>query len=153
MSTNKVRLTAKGYQKLKEELENLQTVERDKISAFMADVMSEGDISENSGYDDARAKMGALESRIFELEGLLSRAEIAEEEEGSDVVGISATVKLDTVMGGRDEFTIVSTHEVDPKAGRISDESPIGMALMGKKAGNSVTVNGRKLKILEVRFE
>jgi transcription elongation factor GreA len=153
MSTNKVRLTAKGYQKLKEELENLQTVERDKISAFMADVMSEGDISENSGYDDARAKMGALESRIFELEGLLSRAEIADEDEDTDVVGISATVKLDTVLGGRDEFTIVSTHEVDPKAGRISDESPIGMALMGKKVGSSVTVNGRKLKILAVRFE
>ena len=97
--------------------------------------------------------MGALESRIFELEGVLSRAEIADEDEGIDVVGISATVKLDTVLGGRDEFTIVSTHEVDPKAGRISDESPMGMALMGRKAGNTVTVNGRKLKILAIRFE
>jgi transcription elongation factor GreA len=97
--------------------------------------------------------MGALESRIFELEGVLSRAEIADEDEGIDVVGISATVKLDTTLGGRDEFTIVSTHEVDPKAGRISDESPMGMALMGRKAGNTVTVNGRKLKILAIRFE
>jgi transcription elongation factor GreA len=149
---NKVYLTPQGKKKLEEELEYLRTTGRDEISAFMADIMEEGDISENSGYDDARAKMGALESRIFELEGLLARAAIIEEtKEGA--VALGATVKLAEKIAGRDEFTIVGTFEAEPLKGRISDESPIGKELLGKKIGEQIAVNGRKFKIANIRFD
>ena len=150
--SDKVKLTPKGFQKLKDELEYLSTTGRDEISQFMSDVMSEGDISENSGYDDARQKMGALETRIFELETLLSRAEIVEEN-AMEQVNLGATVSIDPPLGRHTEFTIVSTHEVDLVSGRVSDQSPIGMALMGKKVGDKGTVNGRSFKVAQIRFD
>jgi transcription elongation factor GreA len=149
---NKVYLTPKGKIKLEEELEHLRTTGRDEIRQFMTDVMEEGDISENSGYDDARAKMGALESRIFELEGLLSRAVVVEETE-AEIVTVGSVVTIDTKIGTRDEFTIVGTHEAEPLKGRISDESPIGKAMLGKRKGGSVEFNGKKFKIKNIRFE
>jgi transcription elongation factor GreA len=149
---SKVHLTPKGKKKLEEELEHLRTTGRDEIRQFMTDVMEEGDISENSGYDDARAKMGALESRIFELEGLLSRAIVIEESE-AEVVTVGSVVTIDTKIGTRDEFTIVGTHEAEPLKGRISDESPIGKAMLGKRKGGSVEFNGKKFKIKNIRFE
>ena len=150
--SDKVKLTPKGFQKLKDELEYLSTSGRDEISQFMSDVMSEGDISENSGYDDARQKMGALETRIFELETLLSRAEIVEEN-AMEQVNLGATVGIDPPLGRHTEFTIVSTHEVDLVSGRVSDQSPIGVALMGKKVGDKGTVNGRSFKVAQIRFD
>ena len=150
--SDKVKLTPKGFQKLKDELEYLSTTGRDEISQFMSDVMSEGDISENSGYDDARQKMGALETRIFELETLLSRAEIVEEN-AMEQVNLGATVSIDPPLGRHSEFTIVSTHEVDLVSGRVSDQSPIGVALMGKKVGDKGTVNGRSFKVAQIRFD
>ena len=150
--SDKVKLTPKGFQKLKDELEYLSTSGRDEISQFMSDVMSEGDISENSGYDDARQKMGALETRIFELETLLSRAEIVEEN-AMEQVNLGATVSIDPPLGRHTEFTIVSTHEVDLVSGRVSDQSPIGVALMGKKVGDKGTVNGRSFKVAQIRFD
>ncbi len=149
---SKVHLTPKGKKKLEEELEHLRTTGRDEIRQFMTDVMEEGDISENSGYDDARAKMGALESRIFELEGLLSRAIVIEESE-AEVVTVGSVVTIDVKIGTRDEFTIVGTHEAEPLKGRISDESPIGKAMLGKRKGGSVEFNGKKFKIKNIRFE
>ena len=149
---NKVYLTPQGKRKLEEELEYSRTTGRDEISAFMADIMEEGDISENSGYDDARAKMGALESRIFELEGLLARAVLIEENTAG-AVALGATVKINEKLAGRDEFMIVGTFEAEPLKGRISDESPIGKELLGKKVGQQVSVNGKKFKIVEIRFD
>jgi transcription elongation factor GreA len=149
--SEKVRLTQKGYEKLQAELEHLSTTGRDEISAFMSDVMAEGDISENSGYDDARIKMGALESRIFELEGILAKAEIVDDS-SAEKVGLGATVKI--LMGDAERvFTIVSTHEVDPSKGKISDQSDMGAALMDQKVGKKISVKGREIKILEIKFD
>jgi transcription elongation factor GreA len=148
---SKVYLTPQGKRKLEEELEYSRTTGRDEISSFMADIMEEGDISENSGYDDARAKMGALESRIFELEGLLARA-IVIEEGVVEAITLGATVKISDKIAGRDEFTIVGTHEAEPLKGRISDESPVGKSLLGKKIGDKLTANGKSFKVVEIRF-
>ncbi len=145
-------LTPQGKQKLETELHHLKTTGRDEIAAFMEQVMEEGDISENSGYDDARAKMGALESRILELEDLLARAVIVEEA-STDSISLGATVKLDQSVAGRNEFTIVGTHEVEPQKGRISDESPFGKVLLGKRTGDTVTMQGRDFKVLNIRYD
>ncbi len=149
---NKVYLTPRGKKKLEDELEHLRTTGRDEISQFMADVMSEGDISENSGYDDARVKMGALETRIFELESLLSRAVVVEESE-AETVNLGSTVRINAKIGGRDEFTIVGTHEAEPLKGRISDESPMGKNLLGKRVGDTFEVNGKGFTITEIRLD
>jgi transcription elongation factor GreA len=147
--SDKVRLTQAGYNSLKAELERLSTTGRDEIRSFMNDVMEEGDLSENSGYDDARQKMGVLETRIFELENILSKAEIVAD--GGSKVGLGATVKVK--MGATErEFVIVSTHEANPQQSKISDVSDMGAALMDKTVGAKVSVKGREVEILEVRF-
>jgi transcription elongation factor GreA len=147
--SEKVRLTRAGYDSLKAELERLSTTGRDEIRNFMNDVMEEGDLSENSGYDDARQKMGVLETRIFELENILSKAEIVAD--SGNKVGLGATVKIK--MGATErEFVIVSTHEANPQQNKISDVSDMGAALMDKTVGARVSVKGREVDILEVRF-
>ena len=149
--SEKVRLTQTGYNKLKAELEHLSTTGRDEIRSFMNDVMEEGDLSENSGYDDARQKMGSLETRIFQLEGILAKAEIVTDA-GTNKVSLGATVKVN--MGGTERtFTIVSTHEVDPGKGKISDLSDVGAALMDKKVGTKVSVKGREIQVLEITLD
>ncbi|HEX2863597.1 MAG TPA: transcription elongation factor GreA [Deinococcales bacterium] len=136
---DKVKLTLKGKEKLERELQELKTTGRDEISEFMASIMAEGDISENSGYDDARAKMGALESRILELEHILSHARIVEDAT-SDTVAVGSTVTVQDEKGRERRFVIVGTHEVDALQGHISDESPIGQALIGRHVGEKVAV-------------
>jgi transcription elongation factor GreA len=150
--SEKVRLTQKGYDKLKAELEHLSTVGRDEISSFMSDVMAEGDLSENSGYDDARQKMGTLETRIFQLEGILAKAEIVAEVANEKKVGLGSTVKI-RINGAERIFNIVSTHEADPQKGKLSDASDMGAALMDNKVGKKVTVKGREIEILEITYE
>ncbi|MFN3267447.1 MAG: transcription elongation factor GreA [Deinococcales bacterium] len=147
--SEKVRLTRAGYNSLKAELERLSTTGRDEIRNFMNDVMEEGDLSENSGYDDARQKMGLLETRIFELENIIAKAEIVAD--GGNKVGLGATVKIQMGTIER-EFLIVSTHEADPQQNKISDISDMGAALMDKSVGEKVSVRGREVVILEVRF-
>lgn len=139
-STGRVVLTPRGKQKLEQELDHLRTTGRDEIAAFMQSIMEEGDISENSGYDDARAKMGALESRINELEDLLAKAVVVEENREVQVINIGATVEVTTVDGKQWQFVIVGTHEVDTRRRHISDDSPIGKALLGRRAGERVYV-------------
>ena len=150
--SEKIRLTQKGYDKLKAELEHLSTTGRDEISSFMSDVMAEGDLSENSGYDDARQKMGTLETRIFQLEGILAKAEIVAEVGNDKKVGLGSTVKI-RMNGTERVFNIVSTHEADPQKGKISDASDMGAALMDNKVGKKVMVKGREIEILEITHE
>ncbi len=150
--SEKVRLTQKGYDKLKAELEHLSTTGRDEISSFMSDVMAEGDLSENSGYDDARQKMGSLETRIFELEGILAKAQIVTETGNEKKVGLGSNVKI-RMKGTERIFNIVSTHEADPQKGKISDASDMGAALMDKTVGKKVMVKGNEIEILEITYE
>lgn len=151
-SNNKITLTPKGRQKLAEELEHLRTTGREELAAFMADIMEEGDISENSGYDDARQKMGALDSRIHELEDILARAVVVDEIE-ADSVNLGSTVDLVDEKGVMHTFHVVGTHEVDTLKRRISDESPMGKALMNRRVGDRVEVNTRGFTIKEIRVE
>ena len=154
----KVVLTPRGKKKLEDELRFLKTDKRDEIAQFLADIMEEGDISENSGYDDARAKMGALESRIHELEDLLLKAVVVEESAlSSETVTLGSTVVVEDATGKARTFMIVGTHEVDTLKGHISDESPIGQALMGRRTGDTVSVptprGSMNFTVREVRFE
>lgn len=135
-----VLLTPRGKKKLEDELYTLRTDKRDEIAAFMQSILEEGDISENSGYDDARAKMGALESRISELEDLLLKAQVVEEAENANSVSLGSTVDVEGPAGRTLSFSIVGTHEVDALRGQISDESPMGLALLGRKVGDQVSV-------------
>lgn len=133
-------LTPKGKRKLEDELHFLRTEKRDEIAAFMQSILEEGDISENSGYDDARAKMGALESRISELEDLLLKARVVEEAEDAEAIALGSTVDVEGPGGRALSFSIVGTHEVDALKGQISDESPMGLALLGRRVGDEVSV-------------
>lgn len=154
----KVVLTPRGKKKLEDELHHLKTVKRDEVAQFLADIMEEGDISENSGYDDARAKMGAVESRIHELEDLLLKAVVVEENTlETETVTLGSTVVVEDAAGKARTFVIVGTHEVDTLKGHISDESPIGQALMGRRPGDRVNVvlprGSATFTVREVRFE
>ncbi|MCC9076522.1 transcription elongation factor GreA [Litorilinea aerophila] len=144
MSTNKpVYLTAEGLQKIKEELEYLTTVRRKEVAQMIADAKAEGDISENAGYDEAKTAQGFLEGRIRELENILKNAQVIDESaQPADEIALGRTVIVREVGTDYEEtYTIVGSLEADPANGRISNQSPIGKALLGKKVGESVTVN------------
>lgn len=138
MNNKTVYLTADGLAKLKAELENLITVERPRVAARIHDAKLDGDISENAEYEDAKQEQSFLEGRIATLEGQLKNAEVIEPN-GGDKVGIGSTVVI-TGTEGEETFTIVGSAEASPREGRISNESPVGVALMGSKKGDKVTV-------------
>lgn len=135
-------ISAEGLKKLKDELEQLKTVERKKIAEEIKEARSFGDLSENSEYDEAKDRQGKLEKRIADIEAMLANIRVVEEHEiKTDVVGIGAKVKiLYTDDNEEAEYTIVGPTEADPLEGRISDDSPVGSSLLGKKIGEQVTV-------------
>lgn len=135
-------LTADGLRKVKEELEYLTTTRRREVAQMIAEAKAEGDISENAGYDEAKTAQGFLEGRIRELEHLLKNAQvIAETKENKNTVTLGRTVIVREVGTDLDEeYTIVGPPEANPAEGRISNESPMGKALIGKKVGQVVKV-------------
>lgn len=152
-----VYLTEEGLQKIKEELEYLTTTRRREVAQMIAEAKAEGDISENAGYDEAKTAQGFLEGRIRELENILKRAQVIKEDTGKhNVVSIGRTVIVREVDTDFDEtYTIVGSLEADPANGRVSNESPMGKALLGKKVGAKVTVDspGGKIKFEIIRLE
>ena len=148
--------TKEGFQALQDELRERQTVKREEIKEAIALARSFGDLAENSEYDEARNEQAKNETRILELQALIDNALIVDETKiDTSVISIGSTVKvLDKEFDEELEFSIVGSNEVDPLVGKISDQSPIGHALMGKTAGAEITVdtpNGTLLfKILEV---
>jgi transcription elongation factor GreA len=156
MASNQVILSPQGKRRLEEELHHLKTDRRDELTKFMQDVRAEGDISENSGYDDARAQMGQLESRIFELEDLLARAVVREDTGSGEVIDIGATVMVE-LNGKERKISLVTTYEADFLKGKVSDESPLGRELKGKRPGDAVLVQTPKgearYTVLSVRFD
>ena len=134
-------LTRDGKAKLEQELETLKTVKRKEIAEKIKVALSFGDLSENSEYDEAKNEQAIIEAKIKTLETQLQNARIIDDSEiDTQSVSIGVTVKLN--VGGVTEVTykIVLTSDSDPLAGRISDESPVGAALVGKKLGESVSV-------------
>ena len=149
-------LTEEGYRKLEEELQDLKVNKRKEIAAKIKEAREQGDLSENAEYDAAKDEQRDNEHRIEEVEKILKNAVIVPADEGDkDVVHIGCTVKiLDVEFNEELEYKIVGSTEADVLQGMISNESPVGVALMGSKAGETVEVetpSGElvKYKILE----
>ncbi len=142
MELNEIFLTQKGFEKLKEELDALKGPRRREISAQIARARAMGDLSENAEYDAAREAQGHLEKKIHELEDKLSRARIIENENiATDKVYVGATVDLrDEDTGEEFRYVMVSPPEADYAQNKISIESPIGKALMGRQEGEAVKI-------------
>ncbi len=152
-----IMLTQEGYDKLVEELEFLKTVKRTEIAEKIKVARSYGDLSENSEYDDAKNEQAIMEARIVTVEATLKNAQIINEDEVSnEYVHLASKVTIEMIATGRImEYKIVGSNDTDPKNGAISDESPVGKAIMGKKAGDVVEVETPSgvigVKILEIK--
>ena len=135
-------LTYEGLKKLEDELENLKVVRRKEVSQKIKEAREQGDLSENAEYDAAKDEQRDIEARIEELEKILKNAEVVVEEEADlDKVSIGCSVKiLDCEFEEELEYKIVGSTEANSLKGKISNESPVGKALLGKKVGDTVTV-------------
>ncbi len=138
MNTKPVYLTAEGLAKLKAELNQLITVERPRVAARIHEAKLDGDLSENAEYEDAKQEQSFLEGRIATLEQQLRNAAVIEKGNG-DKVAIGSKVVIKGA-DGEETFTIVGSAEAAPREGRISNESPVGTALMGRKKGEKIVV-------------
>ncbi|MEI8103466.1 MAG: transcription elongation factor GreA [Candidatus Moraniibacteriota bacterium] len=138
MSDKKI-LTKEGYKKLVEELEERRVTVRQRISQEIKEAKEQGDLSENAEYTEARHDQNDNENRIAELESLLKVAEVSSSNGKTDVVQLGSKVVV-AVNNRELNFTIVGSNEVDPAQGKISNESPLGHAFLGKKKGDEVTV-------------
>lgn len=143
MSDKEVILTQEGLKKLEDELENLKSVKRREVAERIKVAIGYGDISENSEYEDAKNEQAFIEGRVLTLEKMLRNARIINSDEiGTDIVGIGATVTVeDMEFGDVVEYTIVGTAESNPLQNKISNESPVGKAIIGKAKGTVVDVN------------
>ncbi|WP_411344597.1 transcription elongation factor GreA [Paenibacillus sp. WLX1005] len=157
MSDKEVILTQDGLKKLEDELENLKSVKRREVAERIKIAIGYGDISENSEYEDAKNEQAFIEGRIITLEKMLRNARIINSDEiDTDAVSIGATVIVqDLEFGDTMEYTIVGSAESDPSQNKISNESPVGKAILGKKQGIVVDVNVPagviQYKILEIK--
>lgn len=134
-------ISKEGLQKIKEEMNNLTSVKKKEVAARIKTAKEFGDLSENSEYDDAKNEQAFMEGRISEIEHILKNAKIIEEVActTTEKVCVGHTVVVD-LQGGEAKFKIVGSYEADPEMGLISNESPIGEALLGKKKGEEVSV-------------
>ncbi|MFK4304844.1 transcription elongation factor GreA [Paenibacillus sp. NRS-1782] len=142
MSDKEVILTQEGLRKLEDELENLKSVKRREVAERIKVAIGYGDISENSEYEDAKNEQAFIEGRVITLEKMLRNARIINSDEiETDVVGVGATVTVeDMEIGDVTEYAIVGSAESDPLQNKISNESPLGKAMLGKKKGTVVDV-------------
>lgn len=135
-------LTKDGVAKLEAELEELKTVKRREVAEKIKVALSFGDLSENSEYDEAKNEQGIVESRIAEIEATLAHAQVIDDDDiTTEKVGIGTVVKIyDRDMEEEMEFQLVGTSEANIDKGKMSDESPIGAAILGRKVGEVVDV-------------
>lgn len=141
MNEKQVMLTREGLHKLEQELDHLRTVKRKEVAERIKQAAEFGDITENSEYDEAKNEQAFVEGRIQTLERMLRNASIIEEDGHSDAVFLGSKVKVRDVDTGEEMvYTIVGSAEANPNENRISNESPVGQALMGKKVDSEVLV-------------
>lgn len=159
MSEKEVFLTPEGLKNLEEELEHLKSVKRREVAERIKEAIGYGDLSENSEYEEAKNEQAFIEGRIITLEKMLRNARVISQEDISQgVVGVGTTVKLkDLEFGDIVDYTIVGSAESDPANNKISNESPVGQALLGKTKGAVVEVNVPagmiQYEILDVKFK
>lgn len=155
MPDKPVFLTPEGLEKLKQELAVLIDVKRPEVAAAIHSAKEEGDISENSAYDAAKEQQAFIEGRIMQIEQMLKNAKMIDSVKPNGMVSLGSFVKVMERGSKEDEvYQIVGSAEADPIKGRISNESPVGRALMGKKQGDSVLVKTpageRQLRLIDV---
>lgn len=158
MTKDSVRMTQRGHDKLREQLQFLKTTRREQISEYMGKAIEDGDLRESAAYDEARMQQSENEARIAEIELQLERAQIMREDEiDTGAVGVGAKVVVEDASGKPRTLEIVGSFEVDVLKGKISDASPMGQALIGKRAGETATWPGPKgevkLKVVSVEYE
>ena len=151
----KVILTEEGKKKLEDELNNLKIVRRREIAGKIKDARGQGDLSENAEYDAAREEQAKIEARIEELEKMLRNVEVIETDANKNKISLGSQVKLlDIELQEEVIFMIVGSTESDPANGKISNESPLGNALIGHKTGDIVDVNSPdgiiKYEVIEI---
>ena len=155
--TKKFLMTYEGVKKLEDELEYLKAVKRKEITEKIKVALGYGDLSENSDYDEAKNEQAFTEGRILQLENMLKNAEVVDESEiPTDTVSVGSIVKVkDYDFDEEVEYTIVGSAEADPMNFRISNESPVGKGLIGKKVRDVVEVNVpdgvSKFEVLDIR--
>lgn len=156
MSDKKIILTYSGLKELEEELQYLKVVKRKEIAEIIKDARAQGDLSENAEYDAAKDEQGEIEARIAHLEKMLKNVEVVDEDEVDlSTINIGCKVRLfDFEMDEEVDFAIVGSAEAAPLQGKISNESPVGEALIGLKVGQEACVDtpagSLKFKVLEI---
>ena len=157
MEAKKNILTYEGLRKYEEELHDLKVVKRREVSEKIKEAREQGDLSENAEYDAAKDEQRDIEARIEELEKILKNAEVVDEDEVDlEVINIGCRVKiLDVEYNDELEYKIVGSTEANSLKGKISNESPVGKALIGKKVGEVITVETQagafQYKVLEIQ--
>ncbi len=156
MAEKKTILTQEGYDRLVEKLDYLKSVRRIEVSERLKAAIALGDLSENSEYDDAKNEQGRLEGEISELEAKLRNSDIIQAQLGTDKIVIGSTVTVrDVELDDVETYMIVGSTEADPDNAKISDESPLGVALLGKSIGTTVQVHAPigviEFEILDVK--
>jgi transcription elongation factor GreA len=134
-------LTRQGYQKLQEELDYLRTVKRQEVANRLHEAMEGGELIEDAEYEAAKNEQAFVEGRIQELEMLLANARVIDETGTRDVVSVAARVTIQEGDGPPEEYIIVGPAEANPREGKISNESPLGRALIDHRAGDKVKVD------------
>ncbi|HEX5465687.1 MAG TPA: transcription elongation factor GreA [Candidatus Limnocylindrales bacterium] len=132
-------LSEEGLVKLRQELDELITQRRPEIATRISDAKEHGDLTENAEYEDAKNEQAFIEGRIQTLEALIKNAILIDKDHRTDIVQIGSTVKVKSPEGGA-TYTIVGSAEAAPREGRISNESPVGRALIGRRKGDTVVV-------------
>ena len=140
MSKKDILLTSEGFLELEEELNNLKNVRRPRVIEAIKDARAQGDLSENADYDAARNEQAEVEGRIKQIEFMLANAQIIEKS-SNHTVDLGSTVTISYVDDDEEEvYSIVGRMEADPFENKISNESPIGKAIIGKKEGDTINV-------------
>lgn len=148
-NSKEVLMTAEGLKKLEDELEQLKVVRRKEVAEKIKQALAFGDLSENSEYDEAKNEQAQVEARILHIESTLKIARVIDDSDiSTDVVSIGTKVKLlDVEFEDEEEYSIVGSSEADPSKNRLSYESPVGKAVIGKKIGDVVEVEAPAGKI------
>ncbi len=154
-TSKKILMTYEGVKALEEELENLKVVRRKEVAEKIKEARAQGDLSENAEYDAAKDEQREIELRIEEIDKILKNVEVADDDSKANVVSIGSTVKIfDEELGEELEYKIVGSTEANILQNKISNESPVGAALMGKKKNQKITVETAsgelKFKILAI---
>lgn len=156
MAEKQVMLTEEGLKKMEVKLEHLKAVRRGEVAERIKQAIEFGDISENSEYEDAKNEQAFIEGEIMTLEKMLRNSQIIEDESGNETVHLGSTVIIEDLEFKENlEYTLVGSAEADPTECKISNESPVGEAILGQKVGSTVEVHVPagvlKYKIIEIK--